>query len=252
MLVTSTMDSSSLGELCPSPIKATDDSIQTITHQIGSSSLLMHSSFAVHRHHSDDITNASFSTTTTFRPRRSISSSSGQPQTRHIPCPMNNYSHSVADPSERLEHQDIDEPIRDQVDLNGTQNEEGDSFEGDDDDENNNELNLAVVVGNEDIQSLKGFTTEQSNNDHGTLDVAFIDETDVERQLQQNAAVEMEMVACESADITDGMIVEQEELNEQPASKQIAVLREKSFNQEDMSQQQDEPMESLVEFEVSS
>ncbi|CAF4623891.1 unnamed protein product [Rotaria magnacalcarata] len=55
----------------------------------------------------------------------------------------------------------------------------------DDEDDIANELNLAVVVGHEDIQSLRAFSTEQTHPENGSLDVAFIDETDVERQKNQ-------------------------------------------------------------------
>ncbi|CAM4852189.1 unnamed protein product, partial [Rotaria magnacalcarata] len=48
-----------------------------------------------------------------------------------------------------------------------------------------NVLNLAVVVGHEDIQSLRAFSTEQTHPENGSLNVAFIDETDVERQKNQ-------------------------------------------------------------------
>ncbi|CAF4168552.1 unnamed protein product, partial [Rotaria magnacalcarata] len=55
----------------------------------------------------------------------------------------------------------------------------------DDEDDIANELNLAVVVGHEDIQSLRAFLTEQTHPENGSLNVAFIDETDVERQKNQ-------------------------------------------------------------------
>jgi len=178
MLATATVNCS-FTERSPSPIKATDDSMQLSTQQIGGTSLLMHSSFGVHRCHSDDITNASF-TTTTFRPRRSISSSAGQQQTRHVVCMLNNYSHSLPSNQQQITSDD-DEHNQPNHNLTAEQGE--DSFDDDDDDDIANELNLAVVVvGNEDAQSLKGFTTEQTNNENGSLNVAFIDETDLERQ----------------------------------------------------------------------
>ena len=173
MLATSTVDSS-FTELSPSPIKATNnDSIQISTEQLGGTSLLMHSSFGVRRH-SDDVTSATFTGTTTFRPRRSISSSAGQQQTRHVVCMHNNYSHSLSS----QQQQNISD------DEQQTKNTDQDSF--DDDDDIVDELNLAVVIGNEDAQSLKGSTTEQTNNENGSLDVAFIDETDFERNFSNN------------------------------------------------------------------
>jgi len=182
MLATATVDSS-FTELSPSPIKATDDSNQ----HIGGTSLLMHSSFGVHRRHSDDVTSTSFNTTTTFRPRRSISSSAGQQQTRHVVCMLNNYSHSLPSSSSSNQQQtpsDDDEQAKD-PNHNLTQEQGDDSF-NDDEEEMADELNLAVVVGNEDAHSLKGFTTEQTNHENGSLDVAFIDETDLERNLSTN------------------------------------------------------------------
>jgi hypothetical protein len=180
MLATSTVDSS-FTELSPSPIKAVDDSMQTSTQQLAGTSLLMHSSFGVRRH-SDDVTSSSF-TTTTFRPRRSISSSAGQQQTHHVGCTLNNYSHSL--PSNQQQNTSDDDEHDPQIinihhDL--TQEQGDDSF-NDDEDDMVNELNLAVVDGNEDAQSLKGFTIEQTNNENGSLDVAFLDEADLDRNL---------------------------------------------------------------------
>jgi hypothetical protein len=183
MLATATVDSS-FTELSPSPIKATDDSNQ----HIGGTSLLMHSSFGVHRRHSDDVTSTSFNTTTTFRPRRSISSSAGQQQTRHVVCMLNNYSHSLPSSSSSNQQQtpsDDDEQAKD-PNHNLTQEQGDDSFNDEDEEEMADELNLAVVVGNEDAHSLKGFTTEQTNHENGSLNVAFIDETDLERNLSTN------------------------------------------------------------------
>ena len=190
MLVTSAMGCSSLAESPPSPIKANQGSSQ----QIGGSSLLMHSSFgAPPRRHSDDVASTALSTTTTnnnnstaYRPRRSISSSGGQQQTRHVVCMLNNYSHSL--PSNQQPSTSDDDEQDQQArnaqsmptNLNLTQesfDDDEDDDDEDDEDEVANELNLAVVVGNEDIQSLRGFSTEQ-----GSLDVAFIDEADVDRQ----------------------------------------------------------------------
>ncbi|CAF3837034.1 unnamed protein product [Adineta steineri] len=173
MLVASHADSSSLTELSPSPIKAINNSIQITTEQLGGTSLLMHSSFGVRRH-SDDVTSTSF-TGSTFRPRRSISSSGEQQQTRHVVCMLNNYSHSL--PNQQLNTSDDDEQHM--------KNSNQESF-SDDDEDIVNELNLAVVVGNEDGQSLKGFTNEQINNENGSLDVAFLDEADLERNLSNN------------------------------------------------------------------
>ncbi|CAF0779341.1 unnamed protein product [Rotaria sordida] len=181
MLTTSIINSSSFTESSPSPIKPTDNSMQISTQQIAGTSLLMHSSFGIHRRHSDDVTSTSF-TTTTFRPRRSISSSAGQQQTRHVICMLNNHSHSLTS------QQQITIDDHQQIKHNLTQEHEDDSF-NDDDDDISNELNLAVVVGNEDIQSLKEYPNEQINNEHGSLDVAFIDETDLERNISHNKQI---------------------------------------------------------------
>jgi len=181
MLATSTIGSSSLAQSPPSPIKPTNGSNQSSSQQMGGSSLLMHSSFGVPRRHSDDVVSTSLSTTA-YRPRRSISSSGGQQQTRHVVCMMNNYSHSL--PSNQQQNTSDDDEQEEQTrntqsmpsNLNLTQ----ESYE--DEEEISNELNLAVVVGNEDIQSLRAFSTEQTNQENGSLNVAFIDETDLERQ----------------------------------------------------------------------
>jgi len=170
MLATSTVDSS-FTDLSPSPIKSNDDANQPLT----GTSLLMHSSFGVRRH-SDDVTNSSFTTTTTFRPRRSISSSGDQRQTRHVVSMLDHYS----------------QPTKDE------------SF-NDDDEDLGNELNLAVVIGQEDNQSLKDSSIRQVNQENGSLDVAFIDETEFERNLSNQK--------------TDAAVGEQE------------VLKEKSLNQ---------------------
>ena len=184
MLTTSTVDSCSFTESSPSPIKAADNSLRITNQQKGGTSLLMHSSFGIHRRHSDDVASTSF-TTTTFRPRRSISSSAGQQQTRHIACTLNNYSHSLSSP-QQITNDDVedDQQVKDAY-HNLTEEQEEDSF-NDDDEDIANELNLAVVVGNEDVQSLKDFTTEPTNIENGSLDVAFIDETDVERNSSYN------------------------------------------------------------------
>jgi len=180
MLLTSTVGSSSLAQSPPSPIKPTNGSNQSSSssQQMGG---LMHSSFGVPRRHSDDVVSTSLSTTA-YRPRRSISSSGGQQQTRHVVCMLNNYSHSL--PSNQQQNTSDDDEQEEQTlntqsmpsNLNLTQ----ESYE--DEEEISNELNLAVVVGNEDIQSLRAFSTEQTNQENGSLNVAFIDETDLERQ----------------------------------------------------------------------
>ena len=142
----------------------------------------MHTSFGVHRHHSDDVTNASFSTTT-FRPRRSISSSSGQPQTRHIPCGLD--SQPTNSRPDRFSH-------------------EKDSFENDDEDEETaNELNLAVVDGNEDAQSLRGGSADHLHHENNSLDVAFIDENDLERNLNRNIPTESPDRGCAQSNAMD-------------------------------------------------
>ncbi|CAM4740902.1 unnamed protein product [Rotaria magnacalcarata] len=183
MLTTSTIDSNSFTESSPSPIKAVDNSLQISSQQLAGTSLLMHSSFGVARRHSDDVTSTSFTATTTFRPRRSISSSAGQQQTRHVVCMLSNYSHSL--PSQQPGTNDDIDYDQQSKDPNHNLTQE-DSFndddnELDDDEDMANELNLAVVVGNEDMQSLKEYTNEPMPNDHGSLDVAYIDETDLER-----------------------------------------------------------------------
>jgi hypothetical protein len=178
MLLTSTAGSSSLAQSPPSPIKPTNGSNQSSSQQMGG---LMHSSFGVPRRHSDDVVSTSLSTTA-YRPRRSISSSGGQQQTRHVVCMLNNYSHSL--PSNQQQNTSDDDEQEEQTrntqsmpsNLNLTQ----ESYE--DEEEISNELNLAVVVGNEDIQSLRAFSTEPTNQENGSLNVAFIDETDLERQ----------------------------------------------------------------------
>lgn len=204
MLIPSAIDSSSLGELCPSPIKSTDDSIQTITQQIGSSSLLMHSSFGVHRHHSEEITSQSFSTgtTATCRPRRSISSSSGQAQTRHILCPITTFAHP--------------EPKED------PQQVKDESYDDEDVEENADELNLAVVLGNEDAQSLRAETNDPLHQENGSLDVAFIDEADLAHQQS----------ADEPMNTTENCLDKPED-PQQTSAMMVSVLAEKSMNQDD-------------------
>jgi len=181
MLVTSTVGSSSLAQSPPSPIKSINGSNQSSSQQIGGSSLLMHSSFGVSRRHSDDVVSTSLSTTV-YRPRRSISSSGGQQQTRHVVCMLNNYSHSLPSNQQQNTSDDDeqDQQTRNTQSMPSNLNLTQDSYE--DEEEISNELNLAVVVGNEDIQSLRAFSTEQTNQENGSLNVAFIDETDLERQ----------------------------------------------------------------------
>ncbi len=177
MLLTSTMGSSSLAQSPPSPIKPTNGSNHSSSQQMGGSSLLMHSSFGVPRRHSDDVVSTSLSTTA-YRPRRSISSSGGQQQTRHVVCMLNNYSHSL--PSDQQQNtsddDEQDHQTRDTQSMPSNINLSQESY--DDEEDISNELNLAVVVGNEDIQSLRAFSTQEN----GSLNVAFIDETDLERQ----------------------------------------------------------------------
>ena len=143
----------------------------------------MHSSFGVPRRHSDDVVSTSLSTTA-YRPRRSISSSGGQQQTRHVVCMLNNHSHSL--PSNQQQNgSDDDEqeqPTCNAQSMPSNLNLSQESFDDEEDEDIGNELNLAVVVGNEDLQSLRAFPIEQSNAEQGSLDVAFIDETDFERQ----------------------------------------------------------------------
>ena len=100
---------------------------------------------------------------------------------------LNNYSHSLPSNQQQSTSDDDeqDQQARNTQSMPTNLNLTQESFDDDEDDEDDedeeeevaNELNLAVVVGNEDIQSLRGFSTEQ-----GSLDVAFIDETDVDRQ----------------------------------------------------------------------
>lgn len=184
MLASSIIGSSSLAQSPPSPIKPANGSNQSCAQQLTGSSLLMHSSFGVPRRHSDDVVSTSLSTTA-YRPRRSISSSGGQQQTRHVVCLMNNYSHSLPSDQQQNASDDDDEPgqITGETqsmpsNLNLTQ----ESYDEEEEEEISNELNLAVVVGNEDLQSLRAFPIEQTNQENGSLDVAFIDETDQERQ----------------------------------------------------------------------
>jgi hypothetical protein len=231
MLATATVNCS-FTERSPSPIKATDDSMQFSTQQIGGTSLLMHSSFGVHRCHSDDVTNASF-TTTTFRPRRSISSSAGQQQTRHVVCMLNNYSHSFPSNQQQITSDDDE---HNQPNHNLTQGQGEDSFDdNDDDDDIANELNLAVVVvGNEDVQSLKGFTTEQTNNENGSLNVAFIDETDLERNLINNKPIYENDQAISQSDVQLLNI----ENNENETLLQTIVAERNSIEIKDNTNQQ--------------
>ncbi|CAF3671287.1 unnamed protein product [Rotaria socialis] len=180
MLVTSTVGSSSLSQSPPSPIKPNNGSTQSSSQQMAGSSM-MHSSFGVPRRHSDDVVSTSLSTTA-YRPRRSISSSGGQQQTRHVVCMLNNYSHSLPS-SQQQNASDDDEPDEQTQNIESMPSNLNLTQESyDDEDDIANELNLAVVVGHEDIQSLRAFSTEQTHPENGSLDVAFIDETDVERQ----------------------------------------------------------------------
>lgn len=178
MLVTSSMGSTSLAQSPPSPIKCSNASNQGASQHLVGSSLLMHSSFGAPRRHSDDVVGTSLSTTV-YRPRRSISSSGGQQQTRHVVCMLNNHSHSL--PSNQQQNgSDDDEqeqPTCNAQSMPSHLNLSQESFDDEEDEDIGNELNLAVVVGNEDLQSLRAFPIEQ-----GSLDVAFIDETDLERQ----------------------------------------------------------------------
>ena len=144
----------------------------------------MHSSFGVPRRHSDDVVSTSLSATA-YRPRRSISSSGGQQQTRHVVCLLNNHSHSLpsnhqtTSSDEEDDEEEEEETYHTQTipnDLNLSQ----ESF--DDEEEIGNELNLAVVDGSEDLQSLRAFPAEATQPEQGTLDVAFIDENDLEQQ----------------------------------------------------------------------
>jgi hypothetical protein len=205
MLATSTVNSS-FTELSPSPIKATNNS-----EQLAGTSLLMHSSFGVRRH-SDDVNSAS-----TFRPRRSISSSAGQSQTPHVVCMHNNYSHSLSSQQQTISD-----------DEEQTKNPNQDSF-NDDDDDIIDELNLAVVVGNEDGQSLKGFTTEQTN---GSLDVAFIDEADLERNLSNTGNEQLKsdvQIFNSESNLSQTIVAEQRNSIERKAP----ILVEKTLNKDD-------------------
>ncbi|CAF1559731.1 unnamed protein product, partial [Adineta steineri] len=142
----------------------------------------MHSSFGVARRHSDDVVSTSLSTTV-YRPRRSISSSGGQQQTRHVVCMLNNYSHSLPSNQQQNTSDDDeqDQETRNTQSMPSNLNLTQESY--DDEEDISNELNLAVVVGNEDIQSLRSYPNEQmTNQENGSLNVAFIDETDLERQ----------------------------------------------------------------------
>ncbi|CAF1214973.1 unnamed protein product [Rotaria sordida] len=187
MLLSSAVGSSSLSQSPPSPIKPINgsNSSSSSSQQIGGSSSIMHSSFGVPRRHSDDVVSTSLSTTA-YRPRRSISSSGGQQQTRHIVCMLNNYSHSLSSNQQQNTSDDDDDDNNNDEQTQNIQsipsnlNLTQESF--DDEDDISNELNLAVVVGNEDVQSLRAYSTEQTNQDNGSLNVAFIDETDIERQ----------------------------------------------------------------------
>lgn len=227
MLTTSTINSTSFTESSPSPIKAVDNSLQIPSQQLGGTSLLMHSSFGVPRRHSDDVTSTSFTTTTTFRPRRSISSSAGQQQTRHVVCIRNNYSHSLPNQQQGT-NDDMDDDQQAKSSNNNLTQE--DSFNDDEnevvDDEEDmaNELNLAVVVGNEDIQSLKEYTTEPIVNDHGSLDVAFIDETDIERNLNQTKAV------CENDQAT---VAESQQISEKKETENLTQTIVNEDNKEE-------------------
>lgn len=181
MLASSIVGSTSLAQSPPSPIKHVNGSNPSSSQQMTNSSLLMHSSFGVSRRHSDDVTNNSVSTTG-YRPRRSISSSGGQQQTRHVACAMNNYSHSLPSNQQANTSDDDEQNARNTQSMPNNLNLTQESFEDDDEDVVDdeampNELNLAVVVGNEDLQSLRAFP----NQEQGSLDVAFIDETDGER-----------------------------------------------------------------------
>ncbi len=223
MLAISTVDSS-FTELSPSPIKATDESIQLSNQQMGGTSLLMHSSFGVHRCHSDDVTSSSFTTTKTFRPRRSISSSAGQQQTRHVVCMLNNYSHSL--PSNQ-DDDEQDHQTRNTQSMPNNLNLSQESFDDDDEEEEvSNELNLAVVVGNEDIQSLRAF----SNQENGSLNVAFIDENDLERQKHLNED--------EQRDQSNAMDIPMNE-NETLSQTIVANSEQQSIEMQDVCQTND-------------
>jgi hypothetical protein len=199
----------------------------------------MHSSFGVHRRHSDDVTSTTF-TTTTFRPRRSISSSAGQQQPRHVVCMLNNYSHSLPSNQQQTPSDD-DEQIKD-PNHNLTQEQGENSFNDEDEDEDEiaNELNLAVVVGNEDAQSLKG---EPINNEHGSLDVAFIDDTDLERNLSNNnnnqhdqgiTQIDGQILNNENETLSQTIVPERNSIEiKDNQESTVPVLVEKSLNQDE-------------------
>ncbi|CAF2166087.1 unnamed protein product [Rotaria magnacalcarata] len=98
---------------------------------------------------------------------------------------LNNYSHSL--PSSQQQNASNgdgpDEQTQNIESMPSNLNLTQESY--DDEDDIANVLNLAVVVGHEDIQSLRAFSTEQTHPENGSLNVAFIDETDVERQKNQ-------------------------------------------------------------------
>ncbi|CAF4419547.1 unnamed protein product, partial [Rotaria magnacalcarata] len=98
---------------------------------------------------------------------------------------LNNYSHSL--PSSQQQNASNgdgpDEQTQNIESMPSNLNLTQESY--DDEDDIANEHNLAVVVGHEDIQSLRAFSTEQTHPENGSLNVAFIDETDVERQKNQ-------------------------------------------------------------------
>ena len=222
MLLSSAVGSSSISYSPPSPIKAVGGSNQSI----GGSSSLMHASFGVPRRHSDDVVSTSLSTTT-YRPRRSISSSGGQQQT-HVLCMMNNYSHSL--PSTRQQNTSDDEQqTRSTQSVPNNLNLTQELFNDDDEDEDiSNELNLAVVVGNEDTQSLHGFSAEQTNQENGSLNVAFIDETDLERQKI--------LVENEKCDQTDAMDIPNSNNNETLSQTVVANCEQQSIEMYDLCQ----------------
>ena len=169
----------------------------------------MHSSFGVHRHHSEEIGSQSFSTAApACRPRRSISSSSGQAHTRHIICPL------ATQPTEE--------------NMNVTQEDQNkDSFDDDEEEENNHhdELNLAVVDGNEDGQSLRAEHPEGLQQENGSLDVAFIDEADLERLAKQSEQSHSPMNTTEPLDSNADA--------HQTSAMMVSVLMEKSLNKDD-------------------
>lgn len=187
----------------------------------------MHSSFGTSRRHSDDVTSASF-TTTTFRPRRSISSSAGQQQTRHVVCMLNNYSHSLPSSDQQATANDDDDDDRSKdPNANLTQEQDDDSF-SDADEEIADELNLAVVVGNEDAHSFKGFPAEQTNNENAALDVAFIDETDLCSNKHEQGTAQPSNQDNET--LTQTLLVDQ---NPTATESNVPVLIEKTLNKEE-------------------